>query len=765
MNPTRYGRFLPAVLLLCFAIAVGLGLHALGVLRAVLVSERGADLARAAAQAADTLDRVLFERFGDIQVFANDRILLQGSRDEKEKRLQEYRRLYWYYSWIGVADASGRLVAATDLSVSRSKNAESDESSGSGVSADQRDWFEIVRQTGKIHLAEARPSGESGGVMAVGFSAPILGPHGEFQGAVATQVPLENLRAILQQEGALRYREEAFDWLLLDSRGVIISEKEQANGMTGGALKEALPSVVRAAADRSQSGFVEELHQRRQVPVVTGYARTRGYNKFPGFDWTLLVRLDRDRAYAPINRLIWTVGGVGLLLVAPLTGFGIWAARRVAQEQRDLLVAQRDLAESIQISEERARALHSLVGAVREVTASPELDRLLEQILHGAREVTGARYAALGIVDEAQGKLARFITSGMDEATKTAIGALPTGRGILGLLSHQEGALRLKNLMEHQAAIGFPSHHPAMRSFLGVSIRTHERVFGRIYLTEKQGADEFTQLDEEMIIALASHAGKAIDQTLLLQQVQRAENQLRQVNEELIRSNADLQQFAYVASHDLQEPLRMVASYTQLLAKRYKGKLDADADEFIAYAVDGATRMQRLINDLLAYSRVTSQAKAFELVDCNQLLEGVLSTLRLAIEESRAVVTRDALPKVMADSGQLAQLFQNLVSNAIKFHGAEPPSVHVAAERRNDEWLFSVRDNGIGVDPQFADRIFVIFQRLHDREEYPGTGIGLALCKKIVERHGGNIWVESQPGRGATFFFTIPIEQRRDSMS
>lgn len=731
----------------------------------MLVSERGADLARAAAQAADTLDRVLFERFGDIQVFANDRILLQGSRDEKEKRLQEYRRLYWYYSWIGVADASGRLVAATDLSVSRSKNAESDESSGSGVSADQRDWFEIVRQTGKIHLAEARPSGESGGVMAVGFSAPILGPHGEFQGAVATQVPLENLRAILQQEGALRYREEAFDWLLLDSRGVIISEKEQANGMTGGALKEALPSVVRAAADRSQSGFVEELHQRRQVPVVTGYARTRGYNKFPGFDWTLLVRLDRDRAYAPINRLIWTVGGVGLLLVAPLTGFGIWAARRVAQEQRDLLVAQRDLAESIQISEERARALHSLVGAVREVTASPELDRLLEQILHGAREVTGARYAALGIVDEAQGKLARFITSGMDEATKTAIGALPTGRGILGLLSHQEGALRLKNLMEHQAAIGFPSHHPAMRSFLGVSIRTHERVFGRIYLTEKQGADEFTQLDEEMIIALASHAGKAIDQTLLLQQVQRAENQLRQVNEELIRSNADLQQFAYVASHDLQEPLRMVASYTQLLAKRYKGKLDADADEFIAYAVDGATRMQRLINDLLAYSRVTSQAKAFELVDCNQLLEGVLSTLRLAIEESRAVVTRDALPKVMADSGQLAQLFQNLVSNAIKFHGAEPPSVHVAAERRNDEWLFSVRDNGIGVDPQFADRIFVIFQRLHDREEYPGTGIGLALCKKIVERHGGNIWVESQPGRGATFFFTIPIEQRRDSMS
>ena len=765
MKPTKYGRLLPAILLLCFVITVGLGLYALSVLRAVMVHERGADLARAAAQAADTLDRVLFERFGDIQVFANDRILLEGSRDEKRRRLQEYRRLYWYYSWIGVVDGSGRLVATTEASTAQDKNVAKDESSGSGMNLDQRDWFETVRQTGKIHLTEAQLSRESGGVMAVGFSAPILGAHGEFQGVVSTQVPLENLRAILQQEGALRYGEESYDWLLLDGQGAIISEKEQTEGRTFNALKMALPSAARAAADRDQSGFVEELHHRRQIPVVTGYARTRGYNQFPGFDWTLLVRLDRDRAYAPINRLIWTVAGVGLLLVAPLTGFGIWAARRLAQEQRDLVVAQRELAESVQISEERARALHSLVVAVREITASTELDRLLEHTLHGAKELTGARYAALGIVDEAEEKLARFITEGMDEATKAAIGALPTGNGILGFLSRQEDVFRLKNLTEHPASVGFPSQHPTMRSFLGVSIRTRERVFGRIYLTEKEGADEFTKLDEEIIIALAAHAGKAIDQALLLQQVQRAESQLRDLNEELIRSNADLQQFAYVASHDLQEPLRMVASYTQLLAKRYKGKLDADADDFIGYAVNGATRMQRLINDLLTYSRVTSQGKAFEQVDCDLLLDGVLSTLRLTIEENHAVVTHDALPKLTADSGQLGQLFQNLVSNAIKFHGAEPPRVHISAERRNQEWLFSVRDNGIGVDPQYADRIFVIFQRLHDREEYPGTGIGLALCKKIVERHGGHIWVESQPGRGATFLFTIPIEQRRDHMS
>jgi light-regulated signal transduction histidine kinase (bacteriophytochrome) len=209
----------------------------------------------------------------------------------------------------------------------------------------------------------------------------------------------------------------------------------------------------------------------------------------------------------------------------------------------------------------------------------------------------------------------------------------------------------------------------------------------------------------------------------------------------------------------------MVASYTQLLARRYKGKLDSDADEFIRYAVDGANRMQWLINDLLAYSRVTSQEQVFEEVDCTKVLEEVMSNLQLSIEESQAVVTHDPLPTVMADGGQLGQLFQNLIANAITFHGEEPPAVHVSAERKANEWLFSVRDNGVGLDPQYAERIFVIFQRLHDREEYPGTGIGLAICKKVVERHGGRIWVVSQVGQGATFYFTLPIvgQSRHDS--
>ncbi|HEY0071858.1 MAG TPA: CHASE3 domain-containing protein [Chloroflexia bacterium] len=234
-----------------------------------------------------------------------------------------------------------------------------------------------------------------------------------------------------------------------------------------------------------------------------------------------------------------------------------------------------------------------------------------------------------------------------------------------------------------------------------------------------------------------------------------AEEALRQSMSELARSNAELQQFAYVASHDLQEPLRMVASYTQLLARRYHDKLDEDAHEFISYAVDGANRMQRLINDLLSYSRLSTKSKSFEPVDCEVVLSQTLANLQIAIEDNDVTITHDPLPTVVGDDVQLTQLFQNLISNAIKFKGPEPQRIHIGVERGEDQWLFCVRDNGIGMEPQYFERIFVIFQRLHAKTEYAGTGIGLAICKKVVERHGGSIWVESQPGKGSTFYFTI----------
>jgi PAS domain S-box-containing protein len=245
----------------------------------------------------------------------------------------------------------------------------------------------------------------------------------------------------------------------------------------------------------------------------------------------------------------------------------------------------------------------------------------------------------------------------------------------------------------------------------------------------------------------------------------KAEDILKLKIEELACSNAELEQFAYVSSHDLQEPLRMISSYLQLLQRRYQGKLDEKADKYIYFAVDGASRMQILINDLLEFSRVTTRAKEPEPTGCEFVLDQVLSNLELFIKENKAKVSHDPLPGLMADKTQLAQVFQNLIVNGIKFHSEEAPNIYISAEKKAREWQFSVKDNGIGIDPQYSERIFEIFKRLHKKEEYPGTGIGLAICKKIVERHGGHIWVESELGKGSTFYFTLPVNPGEESKS
>jgi PAS domain S-box-containing protein len=234
-----------------------------------------------------------------------------------------------------------------------------------------------------------------------------------------------------------------------------------------------------------------------------------------------------------------------------------------------------------------------------------------------------------------------------------------------------------------------------------------------------------------------------------------AQKELEVTIAELRRSNRELEQFAYVASHDLQEPLRMIGSYVQLLARRYRGRLDAEADEFIDFAVEGAVRMQKLINDLLAFSRVGRQSEAFAPVDCNQILATVTQDLQESIAEVGATIHVEPLPRVQGDASQLTQVFQNLLANALKFHGPNPPQILISAKKQGGDWVFAVRDNGIGIDPQYFDKVFIIFQRLHGKRDYPGTGIGLALTKKIIEHHSGRIWIESIPGQGTTFFFTL----------
>lgn len=238
------------------------------------------------------------------------------------------------------------------------------------------------------------------------------------------------------------------------------------------------------------------------------------------------------------------------------------------------------------------------------------------------------------------------------------------------------------------------------------------------------------------------------------------EHELQLLNQELERSNQELEQFAYVASHDLQEPLRMVISFTQLLSQQYAGQLDEQADQIIGFAVDGATRMQQLIQDLLSYSRVGTQAKVLEQVDCNQVVESAIANLQISIQESGATLKQAPLPTLITHPRQLTQLFQNLIGNAIKYRGDRSPIVEIGCQAQAKDYLFWVKDNGIGIDQQHADRVFMVFQRLHTREEYSGTGIGLAICKKIVDQQGGKIWMESVVGEGSTFFFTLPNTER-----
>jgi signal transduction histidine kinase len=286
--------------------------------------------------------------------------------------------------------------------------------------------------------------------------------------------------------------------------------------------------------------------------------------------------------------------------------------------------------------------------------------------------------------------------------------------------------------------------------------RAHHEMEQRVRERTAELATANEALQKEIAVRVQAEEELRRQAEALRKSEEELEERVRERTAELQRSNRDLEQFAYVASHDLQEPLRMVSSYMDLLACRYRGQIDARADKYIHYAVDGASRMQTLINDLLAYSRLGTRARPPEPTDCSAVLKRALADLQKAMEETGAVVTHDPLPTVVADESQLLQVFENLIGNALKFCEGNPPRVHVGVERGEKEWVFSVRDNGIGIASEHHDRIFVLFQRLHARDRYPGTGIGLAICKKVVERHGGRIWVQSQPGQGSTFSFSLP---------
>ena len=381
--------------------------------------------------------------------------------------------------------------------------------------------------------------------------------------------------------------------------------------------------------------------------------------------------------------------------------------------------------------------------------------------------MVGAHQAAISYVPDGDFREAIHTHSFSEKYERyNSYDVMPTGEGIWGLVVEDRAPVRMteEELHSHPQFKNFSGlmddrglEHPPMPGWLAAPMLSKDsRFLGVLQLTDKFEGD-FTKDDEDQLVNLATLFAPTFELQYVNERLQKQADSLNQVTLELRRSNTELEQFAYVASHDLQEPLRMVSSYVQLLAKRYQDKLDEDATEFIEFAVDGAGRMQVLINDLLEYSRVGSQVKQFVPTDLSDTFDQAKTNLSASIGDAGAKIERDALPTVMADTVQMTQLFQNLLSNAIKFReSAKQPDIKVSVEDQETSWVISVNDNGIGIDPKHRERIFLIFQRLHQRREYPGTGIGLAVCKRIVERHDGKIWVNPKSGEETTFSFTMP---------
>lgn len=453
-------------------------------------------------------------------------------------------------------------------------------------------------------------------------------------------------------------------------------------------------SAVQAILGRH--GIMEGIDYRG-VPVI---ADTR---PVPGTSWMLISRMDLAETFAPMREKLWTmVALVGALLL----GAGAVSG----------LVWRQQLAQFYQAQYETTCALQEGEVNLKEAQTMAQLGNWKWDVKTGNVEWSEEVY-----------KIFR-----LDPKTFT-----PQIDSILALSPWPEEHARDKELIQKAMA----SHEKGEyeQRFLRPDGST-----GYYYSTFRGKYDDSGEL-----IAIVGTVQDITERKLL-------ELKLGSLIADLQRSNKELEQFAYVASHDLQEPLRMVASYTQLLADRYEKQLDDKARLFIHYAVDGARRMQLLINDLLAYSRVGTKGRPMAQVDMHASLGEAIKNLKMNIHETQAIVTNDELPELRADGTQMVQLFQNLISNSLKFHGEQLPRVHISAKDEGTAWLFSVKDNGIGIEPQYADKVFVIFQRLHTKEEYSGSGIGLAICKKIVERHGGRIWFESEPGNGTTFYFTIP---------
>ncbi len=484
----------------------------------------------------------------------------------------------------------------------------------------------------------------------------------------------------------------------------------------------------------------EIINNKKLIDLLTPESKEKFYNLLPQFKSTGIIQdlefemIRKDGSIVPVSA----------------------TANLVNQDSNSFIIRATVIDISDRIHAQKQSQLSAKIA--QKIRASLELDKIFQATTEGMQQLFGVdRVLIFQFAPDSSGRvIAERVTADYQSVVGSKI--LDPCFAHTYHESYKQG--RISAISDITNA-GFQACYIEFLQQFGVQatvtipIHLRDELWGLSIVHHCRSTREWKHQEIELMSQLANQIGIAIAQSQSLEQA-------RYQRQELIRSNAELEQFAYVCSHDLQEPLRMVTSYLQLLSSRYQGKLDADADEFIDYAVDGAVRMQALIQGLLGYARLSSQIKPFEIVNGDQVLSNAIANLQVAISESGAIITTEPLPNIWGDATQLTQLFQNLIANGIKFRGVAPPQIHIGVREINppDPTLpsarcFSVADNGIGIESEYLDRIFAIFQRLHSRETYPGTGIGLAICKKIVERHGGKIWAESTPKQGTIFYFII----------
>lgn len=556
--------------------------------------------------------------------------------------------------------------------------------------------------------------------IAMTASAPLKMSNGELVGVVTSRLDLEGMNSIIARRTGLHQTDDAY---LVNTSSLFVTQPRFISNPA--VLQRGIHTQAVDRCLEQKSGVVEAPDYRNVQAFVV-------YRWLPDRNLCLIVKLDKTEAYRPARVFGGTIAAISAiaLLTAAALAFALArsltrpilalqeGAERFGRGELDMRLDEVSKDELGQLAIEFNRMAEALAEqqtllrrrAEQFFNLSPDLLCTISSS-NRIQDLNPAWEQTLGFPrDELKGRLlTSFVHPDDLSATQTALRRIS-----------KEGSGRFENRCRHNNGL--------YRWLAWVVVRSSQ---------------------DQLLYAAARDI---TDRRLV-------EERMRQQSEELERSNRELEEFAYVASHDLQEPLRLVSSHVQLLARRYSGRLDKDADEFIEFAIDGTNRLKSLISDLLAYSKVGTSGRAYTAVDMESVLAQVLENLRTSLDDNRVVITHDPLPQVLGDYEQMTQLLQNLIDNSIKFRGKEAPRVHVGARQLSERWLLFVRDNGIGIDPQYTERVFVIFQRLHSRDDYPGTGIGLAICRKIVERHGGHIWVDSEPGKGATFYFTLqPVE-------